>query len=129
MAEFLHAGLINGVVDGGAAAGAGADDLVAQQTGIGGKRLNHLRLIVKSHHECFVFAVAHHAEEEIISSVLLKLDAVADAVGCVEQHADAQRQVGLPAEITNILGNVVVEDFEILLFEGQEQACCGGRAR
>jgi len=121
VAEFLHASLINGVVDGRAAAGARAVDFVAQEAGVAGERLDDLRLVVEGHDEGFVFAVAEDAEEEVVGGVLLELDAVADAVGSVHEHANTQRQIGLFAEIADVLGNVVVEDFEVLLVERGDQ--------
>ena len=43
----------------------------------------------------------------------LAFDAVTDAVGSVQQDADAQGKIGLLAEVTDFLGKLVVEDFEI----------------
>ena len=117
MAEMFLASFIDRVVNGGAAAGACADNLIAKGTCIAGEGLNDLRFIVEGHDEGFVPAVAQNAEEEIRRGVLLELDAVADAVGGVDEHADAERQVGLFAEVTNLLLRFFVEDLEILFFE------------
>lgn len=76
-----------------------------------------MRLVVKGHKEGFILAVAKNAEEEIVGGVLLEFEPIADAVGSVKQHADAKGEIGLFTEVTNVLRRVVVEDFEVLLFE------------
>src|SRR6267143_600272 len=73
-----------------------------------GERLDDLRFVVEGHHKGFIFIAAQHAKQKINRSVLLKFDAVADAVGSVQQHADAQRQIGLLAEVTDFLWSFVV---------------------
>src|SRR5260221_11078386 len=113
MTEFLDAGLVDGVVNGGAAAGASAQDLVAQFAGVWGEALNDLRLVVERHHEGLVLAAAQDAKEKIVCGVLFKFDAVANAVGSIQQHANAQWQVGLPAEGADFLSVVVVQNFEV----------------
>src|SRR5579885_2871870 len=55
VAELLFTSFVAGVVDGGAAAGAGLDDLVAQQAGVVGKGLENLRLVIEGHDEGFIF--------------------------------------------------------------------------
>ena len=67
--------------------------------------------------EGFVFAVTHDAEKEIVGSVLFEFDTVADGVGGVQEHANAQGKVGLFAEVANVLLNIIVENFEVLLVE------------
>jgi hypothetical protein len=64
-----------------------------------------------------IFAVTNDVEEERCGSILFELDAIADAIRSVEQHADAQRQVGLLAEVANGLRFIVVEDLEVVLAE------------
>src|SRR5260221_14353156 len=113
MTEFLDAGLVDGVVNGGAAAGASAQDLVAQFAGVWGEALNDLRLVVERHHEGFVLAAAQDAKEKIVCGVLFKFDAVANAFGSIQQNANAQWQVGLPAEVADFLSVVVVQNFEV----------------
>src|ERR1700730_9467761 len=98
MAELLGTGIVNGVVDGGAAAGAGLDDFVAQASGIIGERLDESGLIVEGHDESLILIVADHAEQEGGGGVLLEFKAVADAVGSVHEQADAEREIGLAAE-------------------------------
>ena len=117
MAQLLHARLVNRVVNRRAAARARLGDLVAQCSRIAGEGLHDLRLVVESHHKCFIFIAAQHAEQKIDRSVLLELDAVADAIGGIQQHADAQRQIGLLAEVTDFLRELVVPDFEVAPFE------------
>jgi len=46
-----------------------------------------------------IFAAAKDGIEKIDGGVLLKFEAVANAVGSVEQQADAQRNVRLAAEV------------------------------
>src|SRR5712664_3215118 len=93
MAQLFHARFINRVVDRGAAARARLGDLVAQRSRIAGESLEDLRLVVEGHHESFILVMAEHAEQKIDRSVLLELDAVANAVGSIQQHPDAQRQI------------------------------------
>src|SRR5690242_14396673 len=101
MAQLLHTGIVNRVVDRRAAASARLGDLVAQSARIPGEGLDDLRLVVEGHYKGFIFVAAQDAEKKVDGSVLLKLDAVANAVGGVQEHADAQGQVGLLAEVTD----------------------------
>src|SRR5712692_227357 len=117
MAQLFDASFKNRVVDRGAAARARLDDLVAQRSRVAGEALKDLRLIVEGHHKSFILVAAEHAEQKIDRSVLLELDAVADAVGSIQQHADAQRQIGLLAEIADFLRSLVVPNLEVALFE------------
>ena len=117
MAQFLLTGFVDSVVHGSAATRTSAKNLIAEFTGIGSKRLNYLRFIVKGHEKGFVFAATENAEKEIVGSVLLEFDAISNAIGGVEQHTDAEWQVSLLAEEANVLGSIIVKDFEVLLFE------------
>ena len=117
MAQFIHACGVDGVVNGGAAACARLENFVAQGSGIAGEFLDHLRLVVKGHDEGFVFVMAQDAEEEIGGGVLFEFQAVANAVGSVEQHSYAQRKIGLPAEIANFLRGFIVKNFEVVFFQ------------
>jgi len=54
-----------------------------------------------------------------------KLDAVANAVGSVQQDADAEGGDRTAAEIADFLGELVVKNFEIV-FSNAGRACCGG---
>src|SRR5215475_1036252 len=80
IAEVLCASVVNRVINSRAASGFRANDLVTQHTGIAGKALNDLRLIVKGHGESLIPATAQNGVEKIYRSVLLKLEAVANAV-------------------------------------------------
>jgi len=71
-----------------------------------------LRLVVKGHGESFVFVAAEDGEKKIDGGVLLELDAVANAVGSVQQDADAEGEIGLFAEITDFLGKLVIENLK-----------------
>jgi hypothetical protein len=57
--------------------------------------------------------MAQDAEEEIGGGILFELQAVANTVGSVEQHAYAQGKIGLPAEIANFLERFIVKNFEV----------------
>src|SRR6476646_7968960 len=111
------AGFVNCVIDSGAASGSCLDDLITQQAGVAGKTLNNLRLVVKGHGEGLILATTKHRVEKIDGGVLLKLDAVANAVGSVHQEADAERNVRLTAEEPDCLRSVFIEKFEIVLRE------------
>src|ERR1700733_497128 len=117
MAQFFFAGVENRVVDRGAATGAGLDDLVAQTAGIIGEALKDGGFVVESHDEGLIFVAAQDGEQERSSGVLFEFEAVANAVGSVEQEADAEREIGLLAEIANGLGNLVVGNFEVVFLE------------
>src|SRR5260370_7364598 len=62
-----------------------------------------------------------HAKQKIDRSILLELDAVADAVGSVQQHANAQRQIGLLTEVTDFLEKLIVPNLEVSLIELGDQ--------
>ena len=111
------AGFVNCVIDGGAASSARLDDLIAQHAGVTSESLNDLRLIVEGHRESLVLATAQDGVEKIHGGVLLKLDAVANAVGSVHQQADAEGDVRLAAEEPDCLRSVFIEKFEIVLRE------------
>jgi S1-C subfamily serine protease len=83
MAEFLETSGVDGVVDGGAAARAGLDDLIAKLAGVAGESLQDLRLVVEGHHEGFVFVAAQNTIEKADGSVLFEVQAIANAVGGV----------------------------------------------
>jgi hypothetical protein len=121
IAQLLHASLIDGVVHRGAAAGTGLIDLIAEQATVTGERLDDLRFIIKSHRESLVFTPAQYAIEEVHGGFLLKLDAIANAVGCVQKNSDAERKIGLFAEEANFLGNIFVGNLESFLIEIRNQ--------
>ena len=108
---------IDGVVDSGAAASAGLENFVAEGSGVAGKTLEDLRLVVEGHDEGFVFVVAQDAEEEIGGGFLFEFEAVADAVGSVEEHADAEWEIGLLGEVADFLRGFVVENLEVGFFQ------------
>ena len=117
MVQLFRTSFVNGVVNGRAASGPRARNLVAQRSRIARERLNDLRLVIEGHHERFVFIAAQHAKKKTDRSILFELDAVANAVGSVEQHPDAQGQIRLLAEITNVLRLAFVENFEVSLLQ------------
>src|SRR5258708_32530079 len=49
--------------------------------------------------------------------MLFEFDAVADAIGSVQEHADAEGEIGLTSKEADRLLDVVVKYFEIVLFE------------
>ena len=93
--EEIGARLIDGVVESRGAAGALPLDDVAQQVQVAGEILDDLGLVVDGHQEGLVLAPANHIEQKIDGRLLLELQALANAIGSVEQQADAQGQVGL----------------------------------
>src|SRR5690349_10294423 len=103
MVQLFRASFVNCVVNRGAAAGARSHNLIAQGSRIAGEALDNLRLVVEGHDERFIFVAAKHAEKKADRSVLFELDAVANAVGRVEEHTDAQGQIRLLAEIADFL--------------------------
>src|ERR1700744_187772 len=117
MAELFFARIENRVVDSGAAAGARLDDFIAETAGVVGESLEDGGLVVEGHDERLIFVAAQDGEEERGWGVLFEFEAVADAVGSVEQEADGEREIGLFAEIANGLRDLVVGNFEIVFFE------------
>src|SRR5204863_831349 len=111
------AGFVNCVIDGSAASSACLDDLIAQHARVTREPLDDLRLIVEGHGESLILATAQNGVEKIDGGVLLKLDAVANAVGSVHQQADAERDVRLAAEEPDCLRSIFIEKFEIVLGE------------
>src|ERR1700746_3130274 len=105
--------MVDGVVNGRAAAGARAHDLVAQRPRIAREGLKDLRFVIEGHDKRLVLIVAKHAEKETYGSILFEFDTLAIAVRSVKQHADAQRQIGLLAKIPDFLWLAFVENFEI----------------
>jgi len=90
--------------------------LVAQCSGIASEALDDLRFVVEGHHKSFIFIATKHAEQKMTEASCSNLMR-RDTVGSVQQHADAQRQIGLPAEITDFLRSLVVPNLEVALFE------------
>src|SRR5713226_10752618 len=121
MAQFLDAGFINRIVNRRPAAGAGLCDLVSVCARILGEGLDNLRLVVKGHHKSFILVAAEHTEKEINRSILLKFDAVADAVRGVQKHADPQGKIRLLAEKADFLQPVFVENLEVALLQIRNQ--------
>src|SRR5882757_5023641 len=111
------AGFVNCVIDGGAASSACLDDLIAQHARVTRESLDDLRLVIEGHGESLILAAAQNGVKKIDGGVMLKLDAVANAVGSVHQQADAERNVRLAAEEPDCLGRVFIEKFEIVLRE------------
>src|SRR5260370_26324082 len=121
MAQLFDASFVDRVVDGGAASGFRPGDLVAQGSRVPRETLDDLRLVVEGHHKSFILIAAQHAKQKIDRSILLELDAVADAVGSVQQHANAQRQIGLLTEVTDFLEKLIVPNLEVSLIELGDQ--------
>ena len=60
---------------------------------------------------------ADHVVEKIDGGVFFEVQALANAVGRVEQQTDAKRQIGLAAEEFDVLELAILEDAEIFLVE------------
>ena len=95
--ELLRS-LVDGVVERRAAAGALLQDDVAQPVHVAGEILDHLGLVVHGHQEGLILVAPDDVEKKIDGRLLLELQSLANAVGGIQQQADAQRQIGLPAE-------------------------------
>ena len=119
--EFVGAGLIDGVVEGGGAAGALLADGLLELVEIVGEILGDFGLIVEGHDEGLVSSVMDDVVEKIHGGVLLELEALANAVGGVEQQADAQGDIGLASEELDGLRDAVVKDAEIFLLQIGDQ--------
>src|SRR5271169_1664519 len=103
MAELLGASINNGVVNGGAASRARAQDLIAKRASVSREALENLGFVVETHQEGFVFVAPQNAEEKIVGCVLFEFKTVPNAVGGIHQHADAQRKIRLFAEVADFL--------------------------
>ncbi len=91
------AGLVEGVEEGGAAAGTELADALVEQVDVVGEVLGDVGLDVEALDEGAVVEV-EDLEEELDGGVLLELEALADGAGGVEHDADAQGQIGLLSE-------------------------------
>jgi hypothetical protein len=117
MAQFFFAGAVDCVVNGGPASRARFHNFIAQAPGVVGEGLQNGRLVIEGHYESLVFVMPQDAEEKRSGRVLLKFQAVPNAVGGVHQQANAQRKIGLTAEVADRLRSFVVRDFEIVFIE------------
>src|ERR1700722_12403796 len=115
--DHFGGGEKNGVVEGGASAGALLADGVGQLRQVSGVILNHFRFVIEGHDEGLVLVTAQDVLEKVEGRIFFEIEAGADAVGGIEQDADTQRKVGFAAEIANLLRIAVFEDFEIGLIE------------
>ena len=121
--HLVAAGLVEGVVEGGAAAGAELVDAGVEKGDVVGEVLRKVGLDVKAFDEGAVVLV-EDLGEELAGGVLLELKATADGGAGVEHEADAEGQVGLLSEADDGFGAlVIVEQAEVLLAEtGDEVA-------
>src|ERR1700737_2469138 len=117
MAQLVGASIINCVIHGGATTSTRLGNLIAKAARVFGKSLQNLRFIIEGHHKSFVVATAQHAEQKIRRGVLLKLQAIANAIGGIQKHSDAQRKIGLFAEITDLLRDIIIKNLEIVLVQ------------
>jgi len=85
VAQLLDASFVDGVVNRGAAAGARFDDLVAKRSASPVKAWMICGSSSKVMTKASSLFVAEDSKEKIDGSVLLEFDAVADAVGSVQQ--------------------------------------------
>jgi len=74
-----------------------------------------LGLYIKSHNKGRILPGAQCFLEEIDGRFLFEMQTLADAVARVNQHADAQRQVGFPAEEPYVLRVLILEHVEVVL--------------
>src|SRR6202040_1088063 len=74
-------------------------------------------LVVEGHDEGLISIVADNGKQERSGGVLLKFEAVTDAVGSIHKQADPEGQVGLPAEVADGLRGLVVGNLEVVFLE------------
>ena len=119
--HLVAAGLVERVIERGAAAGTQLLNAGIQQVDAIGEVLRDVGLHVKAFHEGAVVGV-QHLEQEVGGSLLLKLEALADGAGGVHHDADAQRQVGLLLEAADGLRRAaVVQQAEVLLLQAGDE--------
>ena len=114
--EFLG-GPIDSIVQSGSPSGALPADRSGQQAEIAGVILDNFGFVIEGHQKSHVFVPADYTVEEINRGVLFEREAGPDAIGGVEQHPDAQRQVGFAPKEPDVLRRVVLENLEVALFE------------
>ena len=102
---FLHqlvtTSEINGIVHCRAAARAQHAYAVGELFRAVGEVLGHLGRGVESNHEGLIVLWPDNLVQELDRSFLLELEAVAHRVAGINEQADAERQIGLPAERMN----------------------------
>ena len=119
--HLVVAGLVEGVEEGGAAAGTELADALVEEVDVVGEVLGEIGLDVEAFDEGAVVAVKD-LEEELDGGVLLELEALADGAGGVEHDADAEGQIGLLLEVEDgDRRTPVVEEAEVLALEAGDE--------
>src|SRR5260370_2132855 len=91
---MVVAGLVEGIEERWAAAGAELEDALVEQGDVVGEALRDVDLDVKALDEGEVAAMKY-LTQELDGGVLLELEALADRTGGVQHDADAEGQIGL----------------------------------
>ncbi len=58
-----------------------------------------------------------HAEQKIGGGFLFEFQPVANTVGSIQQHSNAQRQIRLLREVSDFLGSLLIKNLEIVFFQ------------
>ncbi len=120
--HLLVAGLVEGVEEGGAAAGTELADALVEEVDVVGEALGDVGLDVEAFDEGAVVEV-QDLEEELDGGVLLELEALADGAGGVEHDADAEGEIGLLLEVFDGDGwRAIVEETEVFAAEAGDEA-------
>src|SRR5260370_20532591 len=119
---MVVAGLVEGIEERWAAAGAELEDALVEQGDVVGEALRDVDLDVKALDEGEVAAMKY-LTQELDGGVLLELEALADRTGGVQHDADAEGEIGLLSEGEDRdRGVAVVEQAEVLAFEAGDEA-------
>ena len=119
--HLVSAGLVEGVEEGGAAAGTQLADALVEEVDVVGEVLREIGLDVEAFDEGAVVEVKD-LEEELDGGVLLELEALADGAAGVEHDADAQGEIGLLGEAEDgEWRTAVVEEAEVLTLEAGDE--------
>ena len=119
--HLVFAGFVEGVEEGGAAAGTELADALVEEVDVVGEVLGEVGLDVEAFDKGAVVAV-EDLEKELDGGVLLELEALADGAGGVEHDADAQGQIGLLGEAEDGEGGAaVVEEAEVFALEAGDE--------
>src|SRR5260370_19871222 len=111
--EQLFASLIDRVVERGSSACALFHDDLSKAVEITREPLHHFRRVVHGHQKSLILMSRDHVVKEIDGRLLLKLKAVANAVGSIEEQPYTQGHIRLPVEKAYLLRRVVIENTEI----------------
>ena len=127
--KLIFAGLVDRVVQRGAAAIVQLVHAGREQGHIVGEILRHLAVAVEAHHKRLVEAGAHRVLQKTGGRVLLKIEPAVHRSADIDQQAQVQGQIGFAAEVQDRLRRlVIVKNGEIVLVQiADELAVLVGR--